>query len=201
MIKGIFFLLSAMLCLNLYSFDHISVKGGLNSSNVYGTDVPNDFKSVNKINIGLAVSKNIYKGNDFQMELNYTQKGSRVMYFNQKYNVDVKTQETYSYIEVPLLFKSTFGKENASFSIFGGPSFAYLVSAKNVTTVSNQSICGDVSGTMNNIDLSMILGADFKLSQNLYADCRYNYSMSKTYNMDLNVKNRVLSLSLGYLLK
>ncbi|MBC8111128.1 MAG: PorT family protein [Verrucomicrobia bacterium] len=162
--------------------------------------------------VGGALEYKISELFSLQTELLYIQKGEKDEYMFTSNDVivggiyDVERKRIYNYLEIPLLAKATFGKGNFKLFIFGGPSFSYLVNAKE----KNLFIRKDGTGTYssegkksynldftNRFEVGLQSGVGVLIdgvgSGTIVADARHGLSKFNT-----NTKNSVFAFTLGY---
>lgn len=172
------------------------VQGGLNASQV-GGDGLQGFDKLNAA-VGIGVSRMISEKFDWQLEINFLQKGSRKV--ADPDNGDLTEYKmALLYAQVPLLFEYQL---NEKLSLLGGPGLGFLLSAEET------DFFGEVQNTpdFNALDLSMILSLKYSLSPRLGAEIRYDQSILPIRTRgDLNVPlvlgsqfNTVLGIFLSY---
>jgi hypothetical protein len=98
---------------------------------------------------------------------------------------------TFNYLEIPLLFKFTFG-EKTNFFLFGGPSAGYLLNGTDK----------DMDGNTNDVDLDFYKRAEFSLHAGggiglgpVRIDVRYIYGITDIF--DDNTEVTVTNSSIG----
>lgn len=180
----------------LTGFTGKGFKVGLNLANITGGDAPDE----TSMRMGFAGGGWItYAFSDLfavQPELFYTMKGYKYDYTDP---ITLQT-ETYTfkadYIEIPVLAKiSLSGASNFKPNFYAGPSFAFLLSAKNGDT--------DVKDNMKSTDFGLIggVGADYLLGTGkITFDVRYNVGLTSTDDSgnDFDVKNSAITFLVGY---
>ncbi|AWI26642.1 porin family protein [Flavobacterium pallidum] len=177
------------------------VKAGINLSNVYD-EQNNDFVADNKVGFaaGAFVAIPIGKVIGFQPEVMYSEKGFKVS--GSFLGNDYEYKRTNTYIDIPLQLQF---KASPVFSILAGPQFSYLIQTKNnfndgdFTNEQEEDINGQ--NYKKNI-FGFTVGADFTIS-NLVISARGAWDISKTDSdgdsSDVNYKNQVLQLTVGYM--
>lgn len=140
------------------------IRGGICGSQVDG----DTYEGFNKAGItaGFFVNHKLSEFFSIQMELNYIQKGSRkpVDDYNSFYLMRV------NYAEVPLLIQWHAGK---SIDIFGGPSYARLLSSYEETEF------GEYKGpAFEKYEIAARIGISYKLSEQWRVDGRYCNSIT-----------------------
>jgi len=106
-------------------------------------------------------------------------------------------REVLNYLEIPVLGKLSLLPQNrVKPNLFAGPSFALKLSGKHKV--------GSQETNMENLkdtDYGLVFGGgvDFELGPGgLTVDARYNLGLTKIYDSGIDVKNRVISVMLGY---
>jgi len=106
-------------------------------------------------------------------------------------------REVLNYLEIPVLGKlSVLPQSCVKPNLFAGPSFALKLSGKH--KVGSQET--DIE-YLKDTDYGLVLGGgvDFELGQGqLTVDARYTLGLAKIYDSGMDVKNRVISVMLGY---
>lgn len=168
---------------------------------------------VNQNNYGLReMDYELKYGAAFNLQLGYnfteniglfTEIGKQAM--GQKYtdtweNFDVARDIDMSYLNIPLLFKYSYGESRARFRLLVGPQLAFLSKAEQTYTVNGMEIEGqfelenkddetfdvgakDITDRFNSMDIGVVLdlGADIFLMENilyLSAAARLNYGFT-----------------------
>ena len=179
------------------------IKGGVNFSNIYDTEV-DDNNVLTSFNAGVYAAFPVSETISIQPEVLYSRKGGELTYDNAL--TSGKTQFKLNYIEVPVLLKVNLTK---NLNIHAGPYFAYLINAQVSNDAEGDGL--DFEETYDNDDfnkfdigLSGGIGFDF---DSLGIGVRYNYGLStigkerdfagQTYTIP-DGKNSSLSLYLSY---
>ena len=176
---------------------------GLSTSQVGGDDL-GGFNKAGLI-AGVFANKSISPLFSFQMEMTYIQKGSNNPDMNDSKSKNVKTPDiSLSYIEVPLLLQY---KQSKVLEIEGGLQFANLITGYYNDTY------GEISTTtidpFIDYDIGLLIGMDYKFSENLSLNTRISNSIlpvgsedyihQTTYNATKKGKyNSVLSFAIHY---
>jgi len=165
-------------------------KAGLNLANVTGGDAPDE----TSMRLGFAFGGFItYSFSDLfavQPELFYTMKGFKYDLAGETYNFKA------DYIEIPVLAKVLLsGGGNFKPNFYAGPSFAFLLSAKDEDQ--------DVKDQMKSTDFGLVggAGADFLMGTGkITFDVRYDLGLTSTDDsgFDADVKNSAISFFVGY---
>ena len=177
---------------------------GLSTSQVGGDDLG----GFNKAGLlaGVFANKSISPLLSFQMEMTYIQKGSNNPNMNNSEHLQdyEKPDISSSYIEIPLLLKY---HQSAVLKIEGGIQFANLIKAYYNDTY------GEISTTtidpFIDYDIGLLIGMDYKFSENLSLNTRISnsilpigeedYNHPTTYNSTRKGKyNSVLSFAIHY---
>ncbi|MBF4473689.1 MULTISPECIES: porin family protein [Flavobacterium] len=151
-----------------------SIKGGVNFSKIYDTEV-NQNNALTSFNAGFYLSFPVTGIISVQPEALYTQKGGELTYNNPVFSG--KTQFQLNYIEVPILLKINITK---NLTVHSGPYFSYLIDAKVSNNADGNLI--DLKDTYKNDDFSKTdigisggIGFDF---DSIGIGARYNYGFS-----------------------
>ncbi|MEN9906995.1 MAG: hypothetical protein RLZZ540_136 [Bacteroidota bacterium] len=202
-------ILAGMICLSFVSFTKaqtlspsVGIKGGVNFSNLYTEDV-DDNNILTSFNAGLYVNLPVSSGVSIQPELNFSRKGSELVYDNAF--ASGTTRIKLNYLEMPVLLKLNV---TPNFNIHFGPYAAYLIDGK----ATNESNDGSFNfeDNISNDDLNKW---DYGLSGGVGLDfgstslgVRYNYGLQtigkernfggSTYTFP-DSKNSALSVYLG----
>lgn len=214
------FLLSATL-----SFAQISVgaKAGVYTSfidvaeaaegltqNVEGLTTPS-FGIVSEIALGENFA--------FQPELLYTTKGFKV---SEGLNINlgglpipagVTARTKINYLELPLLAKYKFGENALKFNVTAGPVVSYAINGQLDTRANLLLDINPIKTAINldalnyeRLEVSASIGAGMTFETEggqLFADARYVHGFSDLYNapvVDLNLKNRGVGVTVGYMM-
>ena len=150
------------------------IKGGVNFSNIYSTDV-DDNNVLTSFNAGVYAAFPVGDILSIQPEILYSRKGGELTYDNAI--ASGKAQFKLNYIEVPVLLKVNI---TDNLSVHAGPYFAYLVDAAVSNDAGGDSL--DFNDEYNNDDFNKFdvgisggIGYDFK---SLGIGARYNYGFS-----------------------
>jgi len=173
---------------------------GINTSQVGGDDLGGFNKA--GLLIGIFANKNISEYLSFKMEMTYTQKGSNNPKMNDYSHPNYLRQDiSLSYVEIPLVLQyHQSNKLNIEMGILTG----YLM----------DGYYNDISGEMSNVtnpfvnyDIGVLIGMDYKYSNNLSLNTRLSNSIlpigaedyDKQYNsLSKGKYNSVLSFTLHY---
>ena len=179
------------------------VKGGVNFSNIYSTEV-DDNNVLTSFNAGIYTSFPVGDIISIQPEALYSRKGGELAYDNAI--ATGKTQFKLNYIEVPVLLKVNITE---NLSVHAGPYFAYLIDAEVNNDADGSAIDFEDSydnDDFNKFDVGISGGIGFDFGS-LGIGARYNYGFSTigkerefagaTYTVP-DGKNSNLSLYLTY---
>ena len=221
-IKLLILALSAFCFFNINAQIMIGPKLGLNLASFSNITTTGSEKKVPNMGINFGGVFNFAFGDMFslQPELLYSGKGCKTK------DGDDYFSENTNYLEMPILFKGSFGKKDFKVFVNLGPYFGYWMSGKSIIKISgdkttesitfdeNQGINPDGStytAKPNRLDIGLAFGAGvlYKLGPgSLMGELRYDLGLSNltkytgTEPPDAeNIKNRVFTISVGYLFK
>lgn len=196
--KQILLIVSFFIMANLSAGTALGLKGGLQSSKIFDSNPASDVYSPTlRTNLGLVCNFGYSKAVSFQMELDYSRKGSKLASGNKL---------TYGYLELPLLLKVAGGSEK--FKVFGlaGPYVA--------APLKEESIIGDnktvIAGTDNGIDTNPVIekmdvgfqlggGITYKMGPGrLLVEIKYCQGFGERFVPD-SYNTNALQLNVGYL--
>ena len=201
--KFTIFLFCGFLTINIQAQDFGGgVLLGLSTSQVGGDDLGGFNKA--GLLVGVFANKAISPLLSFQMEMTFIQKGSNNPKMNDYEHANVEVPDiSISYIEVPLLLQY---HQSNKLKIESGIQTAYLI----------DGYYNDLNGKMPNptnpfinYDIGLLLGIDYKYSENISLNTRISnsilpigsedYNHPNTYNSSRKGKyNSVLSFALHY---
>lgn len=124
-----------------------------------------------------------------QLGAHYSQQGFGVV------NDDAIASATFDVITVPLLLRL---KATNNLYFMAGPQFGLVVKAISNTNGLPKT---DISEIIPGNDYYAVFGAGYRFNNNIFIDTRYQYgfnNMAENLGEDQNLKNRVLSLRVGY---
>lgn len=219
--KKIFVILSGLLAFtfskgNAQNF-HFGAMAGLNLS----TQIT-DVKSQNLkhplfpgFNAGISVEYMFsYSDMSIAAEVQYSMLGRKDKY-PQKYGDYVYTQRL-NYINLPITFNMYLLDEKLN--IHAGPQFGFCAGGNNIykysddnnSRNSNKKMAkkdGDTKGDYNIFDMSIIAGANYFITENIFAGLRYQFSFTNSLNAfkvkthsfeSIGSKNQVISINMGW---
>lgn len=153
----------------------------------------------------------------FQPELLYSTQGAKSTFDDGETTFDTETK--LGYLNIPLMVKYYVAEK---FSLEFGPQVGFLLSAKSSTDfgidlesafgdlgsvdglddlVSDLGASADIKDSLNSVDFGLNFGAGYDFTDHFTAGARYNLGLSNIYKTDYtdaNVKNSVISVSVGY---
>ena len=185
------------------------LKIGANFANLYGEDLKEmeeelgeDFESRLGICIGGFITFNISEMFAIQPEVLYSMKGSKAE--GTLFGETFKVKFNISYLEIPVLVKLRIPTQgNVKPSLFAGPSLAIKLSGKSKVEYAGESEEEDIE-ELKNTDFGLIIGAGVDLGfgflgqGKITVDLRYNFGLTKISEENDEVKNKVISLMIGY---
>lgn len=162
------------------------IKGGLNVTNFMGDIVDNGIRT--SVHLGVIAEIMVSNAFSLQPELLYSGQGATYIGANPGFS-----RTKIDYITMPLLGK--FYVTNA-LSVETGPQLGILVSAKNKTNYSNDTIEG-----IKTFDFGLNLGLEYDLKNNVFFQTRYTLGLTNNgYTGDDNKRtsNTAFQFSVGY---
>ncbi|HTY36372.1 MAG TPA: porin family protein [Bacteroidota bacterium] len=165
--------------------------GGLNLATVGGDNAPGGASSVSNYAAGIFLELNVPGPFSFEANALYSIKGT-------KWNVgSVTYTDTYGYLDIPILAKYHLPIPMLSSSIYAGPMYSTLLSAK--TKQEGGLLPGerDVKSNMTASDFGIVAGVGIGLA-NIRIDARYDMGLT-TLDKAGNFKmyNRVVGIYVG----
>jgi hypothetical protein len=177
------------------------IKGGINFSNLYVSDVSSENLKVG-FNAGVYAKIPVVTGFSIEPEILYTVKGAQENYDNTAQG-NGSYRFNLNYVEVPLLAVINITK---NFNIHAGPYFAILTSANVQDVDNNGNITGATALDQNdfkNFDWGLAGGAAFDI-EDVTLGARYNYGLEQIGKSGLagdltqNSKNSVIAVYVGF---
>jgi len=180
------------------------VKGGLNFSNLYVSDVDDENMKVG-FNAGVYYKAQLAKGLSLQPELSYSLKGAEIIYDNTFLGLaNGKYRYNLSYVDVPLAIKV---QPVGSFYMEAGPYVSLLTSVrvKQVNSDGSREIVDELDrDSFNTVDYGVFGGVGFNFTGGSLG-IRYNYGLQEigergTFAAQATEqsKNSVLQLSMTF---
>lgn len=201
----------------------VGIKGGVNFNNLQTTEalgeLAPDFSNISEGNFGLVAEYGITDQFALQTELNFMKKG-----FTTKANLDNtevfginlpvggRAETKFSYVEVPLLAKYSFGGEGLQAYITAGPTFGYATAGR-IDTKARVLVDFDLGSTPINLDninynrfeVGATAGAGLSYTTSFgkfFADARYSQGFTELYDFPLvqeKVKNKGFGVNVGFM--
>lgn len=202
----------------------VGIKGGINFNNLHTTEalgeLAPDFTNISEANFGLVAEYGITDQFAFQTELNFLKKG-----FTTKANLDNtelfginlpvggRAETKFSYVEVPLLAKYSFGNTDGFQAyLTAGPTFGYATSGR-IDTKARVLVDFDLGSTNINLDninynrfeVGATAGAGVSYATSFgkfFADARYSQGFTELYDfplVDEKIKNKGFGVNVGFM--
>jgi Outer membrane protein beta-barrel domain len=163
------------------------LKAGLNLANATGNDAGNTDMRI-AYHFGGYININLPGALSVQPELLYNSVGAK----DSQDGVDMTYKLNYFTVPVDLIY--SFG----NFNIQAGPQFGFLVSAKGKAEYQGESTEQDIKDYFKSTDVGVNVGLGATFGK-LQASARYCMGLTKIWDADdVDVKNGVIQLSLGY---
>lgn len=216
----------AALALAIFATAQVSVgiKGGMNFNNLHTTEalgeLAPDFTNISEANFGLVTEYNITDNFAFQTEVNFLKKGfttkanlDNTELFGLQLPVGGRAETKFSYVEVPLLAKYSFGDANGFQAyVTGGPTFGYATSGR-IDTKARVLVDFDLGSTNINLDdinynrfeVGATAGAGVSYMTNFgkfFADARYSQGFTELYDfplVDEKIRNKGFGVNVGFM--
>lgn len=189
----------------------LGVKAGANLAHMISSDEDIELENRLSFHFGGYLELLITDKFSIQPEMVYSGQGGKAEYSGIEeemgftYTYSIKEKVRLSYLNIPVLFKF---RATDKFYIGGGPQMGLLLSAKtNVTsTFTGSGISESTSGQMNikdelnQVDVSVLIGAGVEMENGLNFSVRYNYGLTDIAeeNDGDPVRNSVLQATLGF---
>lgn len=227
--KKILLLLFCLTPAVIFAQFRVGVRLGGNLANFTGSEVKQwgaanvDPTPMIKFHLGVYADYYILENLSIQPGLFYSAKGPKYEGETEIYDMDgnfnmadITYVKRLGYIDIPILFHYHI---NESLSVFIGPQFSFLLSAK-VKNDADQEVLNalglddeeDVKDSYRGFDLGLPLGLAYELASGLNIQLGYDIGLlniAKGYDYDggdggnryYNVKNGVVKLSIGYVIR
>ena len=166
------------------------VKGGLNFSSLYGSDIE-DARTRVSLNAGIFARLPIAEHLSLMPELVYSSQGAKFHNPDESFPIN--------YLNIPILLRFGAG---GGFSIFTGPQIGILMSAKDKFNGNSM----DLKDAYKSSDFSWVFGVGYRVPQTpVGIDFRYNSGISNIEEHDFNnshgsIRNGVFQLGVTYVL-
>jgi hypothetical protein len=176
----------------------LGIKGGVNMSNVTGSDVDGT-----EANMGLAAGAyatiGLMPSIAIQPEILFSQKGWKETgdFFGVAYEGSYKI----NYMEIPVLAKISFGAIVKPY-VLAGPYFASRLSTSGEVTIGGVSASGDIDDLVKSSDMGLTFGAGVQTPVKLSLEARYSMGLNSIDDtgLDMDIKNSNISLMVGFAL-
>ncbi|NQT25452.1 PorT family protein [candidate division KSB1 bacterium] len=183
----------------------IGIKGGFNLAKLAGDYVGDETKHKTGFAAGGYVLFSLGQYTMLQIELLYSQKGTRVSdeIRLDQYILNYKVNVSLSYIEIPVLLRYNIDfPSNLKPFIFGGAYLALKQGAETELTIEDETETEDIGDEIKDTDYGIIVGAGAKLNERITLDARYTVGLipiGKTED-DLDLNNSVIEFTAGFAL-
>lgn len=189
-IRGLILMILMMFSIHMKAQEvSFGLKGGVNYSS--GSKGDFDNQSITSFHIG-GMMEALYDNNfAIQPEIIFSNQGFDFIENGNESNIKL------TYINIPIMIKYYIFN---GIAVEAGPQIGYLNSAEFNTNSTEGSESTDIKGGLKDNDLSFNAGIGFQLNNGLNFNARYCYGLTNIVNQlsDLQFKNRVLQLSVGY---
>lgn len=215
----------AALALAIFASAQVAVglKTGMNYNNLYTTEalgeLAPDFSSISEMNYGLVAEYGITDQFALQTELNFLKKGfttkanlTDLELFGLELPIGGRAETKFSYVEVPLLAKYSFGGEGFQAYVTAGPTLGYATSGR-IDTKARVLVDFKIGSTPINLDainynrfeVGATAGAGVSYTTGFgkfFADARFSQGFTELYDFPLveeKVKNKGFGVNLGFM--
>ena len=182
------FIIIILVCCALSAFSQSSEKysigviGGLHISDMYfeNNQGANDqeISSLTQFGLGAVIDIRLSPSSSIYLEPMYLQKGGKIEEGSDPNN-QPPGEFTIDYLEVPILFKYTFGQEIKPY-IIAGPSVGFRLSSELVFELAGYKFTGDLNDVLESIDLGLTIGGGVQYPVSfglLFIEAKYNYGL------------------------
>lgn len=170
-------------------------KAGMNLASWIGDDIEDGTNMRASIHFGILTEFKLNDKFSIQPEVLYSGQGATMkgLYtLTQSY----KAAFRFDYINVPVMAKYYIVD---GFNVEAGPQVGFLLSSKQMVKTGDVKEVSEFDDKVKNIDFAANLGIGYDLPMGLFFNARYSFGLTKVNDTDeVNIKNRVLSLSVGY---
>ena len=184
-IKGLVVIGVMLMALSANAQFKFGVGGGLNLASLSGSDVGGGASSIMGFNGGVMMEVKLPIKLGFEADVLFSTKGSSLEFDPTFPAVDYKL----SYIDLPVVMKIYMAKV-VSFQL--GAQYSMLISGK--------FDGDDVKDQLKPSDMSAVFGLGLDVLK-LHASARYNYGLTSIDNNGADVKNTMITFSVGYWIK
>ncbi len=198
---SVFFVLLLALCIVLPASAqvHLGVLGGLNLANLsVDPDEGVDFSSRTAFGFGGVLDYDLGEYIALHLEPMYLQKGTETT----EDGVDVEFK--LAYLELPLLFKYTFGTSDTKPYVMAGPTIGFNLSAKVKGSEGGVSAEIDIKDETKSIDFGLGFGAGVSLpmgNNSIFVEARYALGLTNIFDdpadPDTDVKTKGIQIFAG----
>lgn len=183
------------------------VKGGLNfaSAKISGSNSGSGLS----VEVDTKVRTSIYLGGIAEFQLNRPKQSVQIelLYSQIGTKIDESSLFDETVIKISQLTIPVLGKYqlNDDFSLYAGPYFGFNLNIEEKDVDSGETN-DDVQDDYNKLDLGLVLGVEYMINENIFAEARYNYGLANNVDSDvyagtgaeLEYKNRLFQIGLGY---
>lgn len=207
----------------LFAQSQFKIKVGANSANVESTGETVDAgmvpASITSFNFGGLAEFKLNTTYYFQPGIFFTKKGYKFDYSASEsdYSVSLKSKVNVSYIEIPLNIIGKFDAAPGKFILGAGPYIAYALSGKSKGNFkydgpgTSEDISqptdgkvefGDGVDEMKKVDFGINMLAGYEFLNGRFFSLGYGLGLNNLSNdQEETIKNRVISLSIGFTLR
>ena len=213
----------------VYAQLRIGVRGGLNLANFNGSEVVEwgaanaDPTAQIKFHLGVYADYYILENISIQPGLFYSAKGPKYQGEIEIYNnmgefmmEDITYKKRLGYLDIPIVVHYHI---NENLSVFAGPQFSFLIRAKIKNDASREVLDAlgleedqDAKDFYRGFDIALPVGVAYELTSGINIQLNYDIGLiniAKGYDYDggeggdkyFNVKNGVVQLSIGYVIR
>ena len=196
------------------SAQSLAVKGGLNLANVSISDdgEEEDFDTDNLTTFHLGLMADFPMGNvlSFQTGLIYQNRGFKSE-FSETFLGETFSSEgslKLSYVDIPLTLKANFELGGVTAYVYGGGYLGVGITGESkskttiggITETETEDVEFGEDGDFNRLDYGALIGAGVEVNS-VFVELSYGLGLANISSFDsddFSVKNRLISLSLGY---
>jgi len=209
------FLLFAVIAMQLYAQKFTFIpKVGYNAAHISG--LHEDAGIRHGVNAGLSVEYKFSRFFAIESGAYYSMQGAAMSYELGEDLITLDWDIENDYINIPFFIKGYVYK---GLHIYGGPKVGFLVNSKlkihgRISVLDFFEFEGndnyDISGYLNNVDFSGVLGVGYRFDIGLLVSVNYNWGMNKVFNVnkidiedidlvDLSdTRNKVFQVNIGW---
>lgn len=176
----------------------LGVKGGLNLTTLWGSDVEiptlGSPKIAPKFAVGIFAKKDITDMVSIGADLMYSLKGAN--YEASVSGFTLKSESTASYLELPIYAAIELVDR---FEITAGGYLGYLIKAESKTESPFGSSTTDVTEQAARLDYGLMVGASYEVIDNLTIEGRFSLGLAKgDKDGNVDMKNMAIQILVGY---